>query len=183
MNRLGRDTRKLVAASLTIVALAAAALLAGRGFGTPKIQTPEARIDRLFETAAAGDVEGYLECFSGALRERLENERRERGDQAFQQYLRSTIEGVVGRAIRQDLTKQLADGRIRLVVERVYEGRPWERQAYRLEPVDGTWRVYHIEPAELFEPPVPYGTPAFPDAAPPGESGGAHQRQAAEQAD
>ena len=172
MSEPARQSRKLIAAAITVALLGAAALFAGRGLSTESAATPEDRINLLYEAAGRGDVDAYLDCFTGALRERMDNEVRERGPDAFAADLRRSLEGVVGRAIRQDLTEQLADGRIRVVVERVYEGRPWERQAYRLVKEGDTWRVYHIEPAEVFEPPVPYGTPAFPDAAPPQTQGG-----------
>ncbi len=167
MSRGANRSHKAIAAALTVAVLAVAAVMAGRGLGRATPRTPEERIDLLYEAAARGDVTEYLDCFTGTLRQRLANELRERGEEAFRSYLKQSLEGVVGRAIRHDLTETLDNGRIRIVVERVYKGRPWERQAYRLQQENDTWRVYHIEPADVFEPPVPYGTPAFPDAAPP----------------
>ena len=60
---------------------------------------------------------------------------------------------------------------VRLVVDRVYEQRQWEYQGYRFRRESAKWKIYAIDPAEVHDPPVPYGTPAFPTQDESSESG------------
>ncbi|GEM_PF-806484 len=167
MSVSAENRKRLLAIGATAAVVMVAFAFATRGGRDAAPETPEQCIERMFEALQAGDVEAYLSCFDENLQRRLRHEVQQGGERDFASYLRSQAEELKGWAIRRDLTEELESGRVRIVVERVYAGRPWERQAYRLQNTAGVWKVYHIEPAELFEPPVPYGTPAFPDAAPP----------------
>lgn len=159
--------KQLVAIAGTALVVATALLFAGRRGSDESTASPEACIEAMFKAMQEGDTTAYLSCFTEDLQGKLRSELGSRGEEEFAAYLRQQAEELKGWAIRRDMTEELGQDQVRIVVERIYEGRQWERQGYRLKNASGEWRIYHIEPAELFEPPVPYGTPAFPDAAPP----------------
>ena len=144
---------------LVLAALLVAAVVRS---SAPAAQTPEQCLEQMFQAMKNGDVAGYLNCFTGELRERLVRNAKERTTQTFADYLKETVAPVKGRAVYK--TESASDDNIRLVVDRVYERRQWEYQGYRLRRESGVWKIYAIDPAELHEPPVPYGTPAFPAA-------------------
>jgi hypothetical protein len=129
--------------------------------------TPEECIDQLYEAMKAGDVGAYLNCFSGELRQQLQATVRRQGAGSFSKYLQDTVAPVKGRASRTEYDRP---DRARLQLDRVFEARMWEYQAYRLECQSGVWTIYAIDPAELHEPPIPYGTPAYPAANEPVEA-------------
>lgn len=167
MSRITDSQKRIVALVGTAAVVLLALVLAGRGGRSTQEDSVEACIEAMFDAMQRGDVEQYLSCFSPELQQRLRAEFGGAGTDGFAAYLKSQVEELKGWAIRRDMTENLPDGAVRIVVERIYAGRQWERQGYRVKRTGGRWQIYHIEPAELFEPPVPYGTPAFPDAAPP----------------
>ena len=68
--------KRWIAALLTLLPLAAVLLWGRRGRPPqpPAVATdssPEACIERMFDAAGRGDVAAYLDCFTGAERERL----------------------------------------------------------------------------------------------------------------
>jgi hypothetical protein len=153
--------KRVVAGSVTTLILAALLIAAAIRSRDAVAESPDRCLDRMYEAMKSGDVAAYLDCFTGELRERLDRDADEQSTPAFANYLRELASPIKGRALRSDQTQQLDSDHVRLVVDRVYDGRPWELQAYRLRPDAGRWKIYEIEPAELHEPPVPYGTPAF----------------------
>lgn len=152
--------KRVVAGAITGLILAALLIVAAVRSATPAAQTPEQCLEQMFQAMKDGDVAAYLRCFTGELRERLERNSTEQTTEKFSEYLRETVAPVKGRAVYK--TESSGDDYVRLVVDRVYEQRQWEYQGYRLRRASGAWRIYAIDPAELHEPPVPYGTPAFP---------------------
>jgi hypothetical protein len=168
--------KKPLAAGLTFALLVGVFLAIRPGQSQPATAEPEDCLQLLFESARGGDVTRYLNCFAGPLREQIETDARQQSWARFAAYLQEQTVAVVGRAIKRDTAGSGAD-RVRLVVERVYARQKWERQGYRLERVAGQWRIIEIEPAEPFEPPVPYGTPAYAE-----DRGGARAAAAPPQA-
>jgi len=157
-------------------AIVAAVVLRAAKF---EADTPEACIDRMYEAMQQGDVDAYLACYTGKLRKQLDNTVLEQGKEQFAEYLRRTAAPMKGRAILHHKTEWSGKNKVRIVVDRVYEDRLWEYQAYRLKKEPDGWRIYAVEPAEPHEPPVPWGTPAIP--LPPEQESEAAKKQQQEQ--
>ena len=151
--------KRIVAGAVTALVFAALLIAAVVRSGASGAQTPEQCLEQMFQAMKEGDVTSYLRCFTGELRERLERNAKDQTTDRFSDYLKETVAPVKGRAVYK--TESSGDDQVRLVVDRVYEQRQWEYQGYRLRRESGDWRIYAIDPAELHEPPVPYGTPAF----------------------
>lgn len=145
-----------------ITALVVAVLVISAGLRSSRRMadaTPEQCLDRMFEATKRGDVASYLDCFTGDLRGQLEAAAAKDGAPAFCEYLKQVAAPIKGRAILHHKTEFSGPAEVRLVVDRVYEGRPWEFQTYRLQRESGQWRIAAVEPPQPHEPPVPYGTP------------------------
>jgi hypothetical protein len=130
---------------------------AGASQGDNKPDPAEARLSTLLECAWNGDVAGYLNCFSGPLRERLEREVNERGRDAFAADLKRAARSRKSHAIFAALPEGEAAARI--VVETVYPDRN-ERQTYHLAEQAGAWLVNDVETIRSQVPKARYGTAA-----------------------
>lgn len=127
---------------------------------TPAAENPEACIDRMFEAAKQGDVETYLDCFTGSERERLERELADQPKDAFARSLAEAVGSLKGRAVfKGNPVGDSADKWI-LPVDRVYVNR-MERQTYHLVRESNVWRIHTVETATSFQPDKPYGTPVY----------------------
>ena len=171
------NLRRIVAAVATILILAGAVggMLLRSGIDR-LADTPEACLERMVQAMNDGNVALYLDSFTGELRQRLESTAKEQTYKRFARYLGESAEPIKGQAILRHKTEHAGADRVRMVVERVYAERQWEYQTYRLRNQAGVWRIYQIDPAQLFDPPVPYGTPVFPQPqdtseSPPGQAG------------
>lgn len=128
-------------------------------------ESPGACIRRMFDAAKQGDVETYLDCFTGSERERLE---RELADQPKDAYARSLVEAVESLKGRADFEGSAdGDSKSSWIVDRVYTNRI-ERQTYHLVRESNVWRIHTVETATSFQPDKPYGTPVY---VPPPASG------------
>ena len=148
-----------VATGLVITALLIATAVRSRGASSA--DAPEKCLDQMFDAMKAGDIAAYLKCFTGRLREELERTAKEQTAAGFSAYLKQSAGAIKGRAILHHKTESSGSDQVRMVVDRVYEQRMWEYQAYRLQRQAGAWRIYAIDAPEPHEPPIPYGTPAF----------------------
>jgi hypothetical protein len=115
------------------------------------------RLGGLLESAWNGDVTGYLECFSGALRQRLEREVSERGRDAFSADLKRAARSRKSHAIFAVEPEGTTAARI--VVETVYPDRN-ERQTYHLAQETSGWLVNDVETVRSQVPKAKYGMPA-----------------------
>ena len=106
------------------------------------------------DAARKGDVAAYLSSFGGALRQRLQQDVKQRGDLAFAADLQRAARARKGHA----LYAPEPDGPEAYVitVESVYADRN-ERQAYRLELSAGKWLITAVEPARGHTPSTKYG--------------------------
>lgn len=161
--------KRTLAALVTAVLLAGALLLGGRGPRPPTAPaaTPQDCIQRMFDAARLGDVEAYLDCFTGPQRKQIERRLADQPREAFAQSLVDAVRDLKGRAITQTSEQQSESDRVELAVDRVYEN-GYERQSYRLVRKSGRWRIDEVAPAVAFQPDVPYGAPVF---EPPPEGG------------
>jgi hypothetical protein len=117
----------------------------------------EARLSTLLESAWNGDVAGYLNCYAGPLRERLEREVNERGRAVFASDLRRAARSRKSHAIFA--VEPEGEAAARIVVETVYPDRN-ERQTYHLAEQGGLWLVSDVETIRSQVPKARYGTPA-----------------------
>jgi hypothetical protein len=117
--------------------------------------SPEEIIWRMSDAARAGDVRAYLDCFSGALRQRLEKTAREMGEAQFSRYLNRLNEEVTGIAV-SDL-EQPDQHTAWLRVEFVFRGRS-ETQKHHFTRIDGQWKIDAVDDAERANVLIPYGT-------------------------
>jgi len=114
----------------------------------------------MFEPAKQGDVETYLDCFTGSERERLERELSDQPKEAFARSLVEAVESLKGRAVFKGEADGDSESNWVLPVERVYANRV-ERQTYRLVRESNEWRIHTVETAISFQPDKPYGTPVY----------------------
>jgi hypothetical protein len=128
--------------------------------------TPERCLDRMFRAAEQGDIDGYLDCFTGEERPRLERNLASQTREAFSRSLVQAVQELKARAVIGGAEDANESGQAELSVERVYAHRN-ELQTFRLLKQGDTWRISSVQTATPFEPPVPFGTPAF---APPTEA-------------
>ena len=119
-------------------------------------EAPDAVIWRLLERSRAGDVQAYLDCFSGGTRAQLEATAREMAIARFSDYLKESGARVKGVAV-YDVQK--TSGRsATMVVEYVYQDQnEKQRMALRLE--GGMWRIESAESSQRVQPLIPYGKP------------------------
>ncbi len=109
----------------------------------------------MIDESKAADIEGYLSCFSGDLRERLEANLRQMGEEGFRAYLRDRLAELKGVAI-YDVEE--SDAEASLTVEYVFAEES-ERQSMRLERTRGTWRIAGADASRRERSLIPYGTP------------------------
>jgi hypothetical protein len=114
----------------------------------------------MFDAAASGDVETYVDCFTGSERQRLERELDDSRRDAFGRTLVDAVQSLRGRAVFADGPVDASSDRARYTVDRVYQTRT-ERQTYTMVRESGTWRIQSVRTAESFQPETPYGTPVF----------------------
>jgi hypothetical protein len=160
---------KRIIAGLLTVALMGVLLWSGRNrSATPAVSEAnrtgsnapdpaELRLGSLLESALNGDVTGYLNCFSGPLRQRLDREVSERGRDVFAADLKRAAQSRKSHAIFA--VEPEGAGAARITVETVYPDRN-ERQTYHLAQETGGWFVNDVETVRSQVPKARYGMPA-----------------------
>jgi len=154
----------------------------GRRARAPEPASPEDVIYAAFSASRAGATRAYLNCYGGKLRDSIEQAASEMGQAAFEAHLRETMAPVMGVAVStagapSGATEQRGQAQVDCRVERVYQGRN-EVQTYTLRKGRGGWKIEAIDGAVVIQPPVPYGTEAYPLSnapAPPGPGRNAPQ--------
>ncbi len=106
------------------------------------------------EAARKGDVAAYLASFAGTLRQRLQHEVEQRGHEVFAADLKRAARARKGHALYAP--EPDGPGAYVITVESVYPDRN-ERQTYRLERTNDTWRITAVEPARGHTPRTKYG--------------------------
>jgi hypothetical protein len=155
-------------ALLATAIILAAVLIAGRGKGPPATHQPAANstispeqcIERMFDAAERGDVDAYLDCFTGPQRQQIERELTSQTRQSFSQSLVDAIKPLKGRAMIGSPPAEPAANQVELTVERIYANRN-ETQTYQLLRQSDAWRITAVRSADAFQPPITYGTPVF----------------------
>src|SRR5881628_814234 len=108
-------------------------------------EAPDAVIWRLLERSRAGNVQAYLDCFSGSTRAQLEATAREMAIPRFSDYLKESSVRVKGVAVYD--VQRTSERSATLVVEYVYEDQN-ERQRMALRLEGGTWRIESAESSQ-----------------------------------
>ncbi len=121
------------------------------------VSTPEDVVWRMSDAAREGDVEAYLDCFSGALKQNLQKTATDMGEAQFRQYLKTLNHEVTGIAV-SDL-EQVNEQTATLKVEFVFRGKN-EAQKHRFRLVDGKWKIDGVETAARIKTLIPYGAEA-----------------------
>jgi len=151
------DRRRLATfVTLAVMGLALLWAVRGRDRETPE---PNDVVWVLIDAAQAGDVDRYLGCFGGDLRNQLEATVGELSRDGFADYLRSSSEPLTGVAV-YDVDQPQA-GRAALTVEYVYRDAT-ERQELQLELSGASWKITALERSKRAKPLIPYGQPAAP---------------------
>lgn len=147
--------KKTVAFGLT-VALAVAGAWWSYRQPNKSSEDPEAAIWRVLDCSRAGNVDGYLDCFTGSTRAQLEATARGMTLPKFSEYLKQSVEKVKGVAIYD--VQRPGEGQAALVVEYVYQDQN-ERQRMSLKLEKGLWRIESAETSQRIQPLIPYGKP------------------------
>jgi hypothetical protein len=156
--------KKRLPAIVTILLIAGALVfltqrerLSGWKWETKTAATPEDVVWRMSDATRDGDVQAYLDCFSGALKQNLQKTAADMGEAQFSQYLKKLNDEVTGVAV-SDL-EQANEGTATLNVEFVFRGRN-EAQKHSFEIVAGVWKITRIDGAQQIKTLIPYGTDA-----------------------
>jgi hypothetical protein len=138
---------------LLVVLIVAALLVARRGRSTKAFATAAECLDAYSEACRRGDVENYLACLEGPLRERMRRRFRDSDDLA--EYLRREM-----RDLKSWVQVPESDGDDEAVIA-VEEVRSTGTRRIRFRLVRGgsTWRIAAIDAPQNVPAVVPYGTP------------------------
>jgi hypothetical protein len=123
--------------------------------GKRVVATPEGVVWRMSDATREGDVQTYLDCFSGALKQNLQKTADDMGESEFSRYLKERSDEVTGIAV-SDL-EQANEQTASLKVEFVFRGRN-ETQIHSFKFVAGGWKITEVDGAEQIKTLVPYGT-------------------------
>lgn len=144
---------------LVIGAILAYVLIARPGGGSGgDADDPGTAVGRMIDTAKSGDVDGYLDCFSGSFRKRMAQARDDMGAERFRAHLRETGTEIKGFAVSDEDRRR---NKARMRVEFVHAEYN-EEQWVSVRKEGGTWRIYAMTEAQRKIPPVKYGTPVIP---------------------
>ena len=117
---------------------------------------PQSVVWRMVDASKARDVGGYLDCFAGDLRTRLDATARELGEGGFADYLARRVEELKGVALYD--VERAESGRAALTVEYVFANEK-EQQRLHLEQGRGGWRIVAADASRREKSLIPYGTP------------------------
>jgi hypothetical protein len=117
---------------------------------------PDSVIWEMIEACRRGDVDAYLNCFTGDLRKRLEKVVSEQGKDKFSNYLRETLQPIKNIALQPP--KSLARGDQPIVADFVFADRT-ERQTFWVRRAKEGWKIVGVEATKPVPVLVPYGTP------------------------
>ena len=157
--------KRQLLAVITAAAVLLVAMMFARPTQLPTASTsrdeaePDACASAMVSAEKDGDVEAYLDCFTGRLRDRLESRMAEKSREGRAAELRSGAADLTGHATTD--VKITPPDEATLVLERIYT-RHNERHQVTLRRVFGDWKIVAIKPLERFAPEIPYGTPVVP---------------------
>ncbi len=119
-------------------------------------ENPESALWQMLDQSRAGNVDGYLACFTGSTRAQLEATVRSMTPSLFAEYLRESTSKIKGVAVFD--AQRPAEGLATLTVEYVYSDRN-ERQRMKLRLEHGVWKIESTDASRRIQPVIPYGKP------------------------
>jgi hypothetical protein len=128
---------------------------------SPKSEEPPNPIDainRMMDAARDGDVESYLNCFSGQMEKMLRQSASEMTSAGFARYLTENNRQIKGFAMYEP--KVISEREVQVRVEYVYVDRN-EAQQFHLEKQEADWTIARVDGVERVETLIPYGTPVY----------------------
>jgi hypothetical protein len=152
--------KRAVAAVVTLVVVLAIVRWksADRMTSVP-LDSPAKCLQRMFESATQGDVEGYLGCFAEGARERFAKELAGSSAVPASESLRRSVADLKGWALLDaPAASESPPSPCRLTVEWVYATRVDKQQVELQRGADG-WRIVQVESVRPAQPAIPYGTP------------------------
>ena len=168
---------KQLLTGLATVALIAAVLFLSRGTApTPAdpaaaATTPEACVEQMLAAADRGDIDAYLDFFTGPKRTEIERELARQPREAFARSLAAAQSELKGRSVQlaaldgqNQPAKTPSSDTAEVTVERIYTNHN-ERQTYVLRQTASGWKIEALRGGVNFQPPIPYGTPVWAEAA------------------
>jgi hypothetical protein len=127
---------------------------------SPRTQTPEDTVYGMLDAARAGDTAVYVDTFSGALQQQIQQVIRESGKTHFASYL--TAQSSSFQSVALSVADQPSDVEARLRVEYIYANRN-EVQTFHLKKSGGRWKIIGISGTDQIKTLIPYGTPVTDD--------------------
>ncbi len=121
----------------------------------PRVVGPEEVVFKMIGSARAGDLEGYLDCFCGEIREKLSRQVEREGAGGVAEDLRRSTKDLAGVCVTGSTPG--AYGEVELDVEFVFPTRT-ERQRLRLVEQGREWRVSDLPGAQYTKPVERYGS-------------------------
>jgi hypothetical protein len=122
--------------------------------GESPAASPEDVVWQLSDAAREGNVRAYLDCFGGALRQKLEKTASDMGEAQFSQYLKQLNGEVTGIAVSDlERTDQQTAA---LRVEFVFRSRS-EAQKHHFKLSAGRWKIDGVDGAERVNGLIPDG--------------------------
>jgi hypothetical protein len=126
---------------------------------TPRPQ--EQIFSTMFDAAKVGDVQAYLNCFTGDLRTRLQKTVEEVGQAKFADYLKRTSSEPKAFVVRVSEIEAVSANEYKVPLEYVYADRN-EVQIHRVTKVGSDWKISGVEQTQRIRTLIPYGTEVFP---------------------
>ncbi len=117
---------------------------------------PESAVWRMVDASRTGDIETYLNCYTGDLQNQLRRNAQEMGSEKFGAYLKTSYAQVKGIAVSAPQMASATEARV--PVEYVYQDRN-ELQQVHVRGEGKMWRIFRVDSAERVKTLVPYGTP------------------------
>jgi len=115
---------------------------------------PDSVIWEMIDACRRGDVDAYLNCFTGDLRERLEKLASEQGKEKFSDYLKEMLQPIKNIALQQP--KGFAKGDQAIVADFVFADRT-EQQTFWVRRTKEGWKIVGVEATK----PVPCPRPLW----------------------
>jgi hypothetical protein len=117
-------------------------------------QTPEDGIYKMLDAARAGNVNAYVDCFLGDMRQQVLQIVKETSTTQFSKYLISQNAAFTGVAV--SITQRPDPQTAQVRVEYVYSQRN-EVQNVSLRNVDGEWKIFKVAGSDQIKTLIPYG--------------------------
>jgi hypothetical protein len=117
---------------------------------------PQDAIYAMLDAARDGDVDAYLNAYTGQMQASLQQAVTESTPAGFARYLRDSNAAIKGIAISEP--QPLADREMKVRVEFVYQDRN-EAQAMYVEKTGEGWKIARVDGLERVKTLIPYGTP------------------------